>query len=324
MHFHLEFHPTPLSVKIKLNNPLFLIGSCFTEQIGQKLASAKFKVIDNPHGILFNPISIIHALESYIEPRLYTSENLFLQNELYASWDHHTRFSGISPEQTIKKINDSQQKAHEFLQSASYLLITLGSSFVYELSDGRPVANCHKVPTDKFVKRMIPASETIERFEKIIERLQDNFPSLNIIFTISPVRHLRDGFVENNRSKAQLISAVQKLTEKYDHCYYFPAYELVIDDLRDHRFYAEDLVHPNYTATQYVWEKFKTACIDETSLTIMKEIQIIGAAKHHKAIHSASAAHQKFLKTHLQKALDLQEKHPYIDLSEEINYFKNG
>ena len=184
MQFHLEFTPAPLPHKITLQDKLFLIGSCFTEQIGQKLAAAKFRVIDNPHGILFNPISIVKAIQSYLEPHRYNSDELFLHNELWASWDHHTRFSSIQKEQTLQKINDSQQAAHDFLQTASVLLITLGSSFVYELTDGRPVANCHKVPTDKFVKRMIPAEETVAMMNHLIAQLKQRHPHLQIIFTI--------------------------------------------------------------------------------------------------------------------------------------------
>lgn len=324
MQFHLEFTPKPLPEKISLQDRLLLIGSCFTEQIGQKLAHSKFHVLDNPHGILFNPISIVRALETYLQQHLYQSDELFYHNECWASWDHHTRFSDIQQQRTLQKINDSQHKAHAFLQQTNVLLITLGSSYVYELTDGRPVANCHKVPTDKFVKRLIPAEETIDIMNRLIIRLKSAFPSLKIIFTISPVRHLRDGFVENNRSKAQLITAVHRLTEIHDQCRYFPAYELVVDDLRDHRFYAEDLVHPNYAATNYVWEKFKSSCIADDTLLLMKELQVLSSAKNHKAFNPDSDAHQKFLQTNLQKTLDLASAYPYLDLSEETDYFKTG
>jgi hypothetical protein len=267
-------------------------------------------------------LSILKSLSSYINQKVYSTSDLFHYNELWGSWDHHTRFSSVDQHETLLKINDSQQQAHGFLKNAGWLIITLGSSFVYELKDGSFVANCHKVPTDKFVKRMIPASETIASFTSLIEQLKLFNPLLKIIFTISPVRHLRDGFVENNRSKANLILAVEQLVEQFHHVHYFPSYELIIDDLRDHRFYAEDLVHPNYAATNYVWEKFKVTCIDESSLSLIKELQVILSAKNHKPFNPMSMQHQQFLETHLQKAEKIKESHSYLNLSEEITYFR--
>ncbi|MEI2750388.1 MAG: GSCFA domain-containing protein [Ferruginibacter sp.] len=244
MNFHLEFTPKPFDLKISHRHQLFLAGSCFTEQIGSKLSWHKFRTIDNPHGILFNPVSIAQAIHTYIINKEYKAEDLFYHHELWGSWDHHTRFSSPEQKNSLELINASQQKAHHFLKEANWLLLTLGSAFVYELEDKRVVANCHKVPADKFNKRLLKEAEVIAVLQHMIKELQQFNPALNIIFTISPVRHLRDGFVENNRSKATLISAVHQLTENNSGVFYFPAYELVIDDLRDYRFYAEDMVHP--------------------------------------------------------------------------------
>jgi hypothetical protein len=196
-------------------------------------------------------------------------------------------------------INDSRQKAHEFLKSANWLIITLGSAFVYQLETGEVVANCHKVPADKFRKKLLPVEDALSTLDNMIHRLFIFNQDLRIIFTVSPVRHLRDGFVENNRSKAVLIQAVHHLVEKFSGLYYFPAYELVIDDLRDYRFYAEDMVHPNYMATDYVWEKFCEACIKKNTRDIMKEINQVNAAKAHKPFQPRSMAHKAFLQKHL-------------------------
>ncbi len=321
MNFHLEFTPKPFDLKISHRHQLFLAGSCFTEQIGSKLSWHKFRTIDNPHGILFNPVSIAQAIHTYIINKEYKAEDLFYHHELWGSWDHHTRFSSPEQKNSLELINASQQKAHHFLKEANWLLLTLGSAFVYELEDKRVVANCHKVPADKFNKRLLKEAEVIAVLQHMIKELQQFNPALNIIFTISPVRHLRDGFVENNRSKATLISAVHQLTENNSGVFYFPAYELVIDDLRDYRFYAEDMVHPNYAATQYVWEKFISACIDEDSRKLMKEIAVINAARSHKPFHPSSQQHQKFLLNNLEKARQLQLDYPYIDLADEISYF---
>ncbi|MFZ4059518.1 MAG: GSCFA domain-containing protein, partial [Ferruginibacter sp.] len=184
------------------------------------------------------------------------------------------------------------------------------------------VANCHKVPTDKFNKKLLTVAETTALLQTMMDAVVQINPQIQFIFTISPVRHLRDGFVENNRSKATLIQAVHALVDAHAAVHYFPAYELVIDDLRDYRFYAEDMVHPNYTATNYVWSKFVPACIDEPSQTLMKAINIINAAKAHRPFHPQSEQHKIFLQKNLEKVQELQIAYPYIDFAEELNYFQ--
>jgi hypothetical protein len=321
MDFHLEFFPKPFDVKINHQQNLLLIGSCFTEQIGTKLSNHKFSVLDNPNGILFNPISITKSITSYINNKQYDESDLFYQNECWNTWEHHSRFSKPDKEKCLAGINESQNKAHVFLQNADWILITLGSAFVYELGNKEVVANCHKVPTDKFTKRLLQIDETVSALQMMIEKVVSFNPALQIIFTISPVRHLRDGFVENNRSKATLIHSVHQIIEKNSNCFYFPAYELIIDDLRDYRFFAEDLVHPNYAATNYVWEKFIATCVDEPSQQLMKEIAIIFSAKNHKPFNPTSDQHKKFIQTNLEKVKKLQQQYPYINLEEEAAYF---
>lgn len=322
MDFHLEFTPKAFDTKISHRHKLLLIGSCFTEQIGSKLAYHKFAVLDNPNGILFNPVSITRAVNTYLSNKEYKAEELFYQNECWNSWEHHSRFSHPDQQECLRMINTSRTRAHEFMKNADWLLITLGSAFVYELDNEQVVANCHKVPTDKFNKRLLDIEEVTNELQEMVDRLKAFNPSLKIIFTISPVRHLRDGFVENNRSKATLIHAVHRLVDGNAHCHYFPAYELIIDDLRDYRFYAEDMVHPNYAATNYVWQKFTSACIDEPSQQLMKEIALIMSARNHKPFHPDSEQHKKFLLTNLEKARKLQQQYPYIDLEEEAAFFQ--
>ena len=323
MEFHLEFSPIPFATKIDHSQLLFLAGSCFTEQIGQKLSAHKFRIIDNPNGILFNPVSISKSVLSYIQNKQYSEADLFYHNELWGSWEHHTRFSSVSKDTCLQKINASQSAAHGFLKNADWVLLTLGSAFVYELENKQVVANCHKVPTDKFKKRVLAIDEVVTVLENLLLNLKAFNPKLKIIFTISPVRHLRDGFIENNRSKAILINSVHHVVDKYEHAFYFPSYELIIDDLRDYRFYAEDMVHPNYAATNYVWEKFVTICIDPSSQILMKEINTINAARHHKPFNPASQAHQKFLKINLAKIEKLKEQFPYLNFKEEILFFNS-
>jgi hypothetical protein len=196
MDFHLEFTPKPFDTKISHQHKLLLIGSCFTEQIGAKLAAHKFSILDNPNGILFNPISITRSISSYIDNKQYSETDLFYQNESWNSWEHHSRFSNPDKKVCLELINTSQAKAHGFLKNSDWLLVTLGSAFVYELDNGSVVANCHKVPTDKFKKRLLAIEEVINDLQQMIIKVLAFNPGLKIIFTISPVRHLRDGFIE--------------------------------------------------------------------------------------------------------------------------------
>ncbi|MEO7523411.1 MAG: GSCFA domain-containing protein [Ferruginibacter sp.] len=325
MDFHAEFFPKAFSKKINHRNKILLVGSCFTEQIGGKLSVHKFDVLENPNGILFNPVSISHAITSYAAGSFYKEEDLFYYNELWGSWQHHTKFSNIEKTKALEGINRSQKRANTFIKNADWILITLGSAFVYEntLDENKNVvANCHKVSVDKFYRRLLDPLEVKNGLSDMMETVRAINPAVHFIFTISPVRHLREGFIENNRSKAALIQAVHLLTDN-ESVFYFPAYELVIDDLRDYRFYAEDMVHPNYAATNYVWEKFIATCIAEESQQLMKDIAVIVSAKNHKAFNPASEQHKKFLQANLQKVRKLSEQHSYLDLSGELSFFES-
>jgi hypothetical protein len=328
MNFRSEFTPKPYSVKMKHTDKLLLVGSCFTEQIGKKLAAHKFDVVENPNGILFNPISIAKAVMSYANEKLYAEDELFYFNELWASREHHTQFSNMQKEIALKNINASQQKAIDFIKSADWILLTLGSAFVYEWKDivaennyDNVAANCHKIPTDKFNRRLTEPDEIKSILQKMETVVRTINPQVKFIYTISPVRHLREGFVENNRSKAALIQAVHALINETNN-FYFPAYELVIDDLRDYRFFAEDLAHPNYAATNYVWEKFVPTVIDESSQQLMEKINEINAAMSHRAFNPTSVAHKKFLQINFEKAMSLQASFPYLNFEKELSFFK--
>jgi hypothetical protein len=329
MDFHLEFSPKHLSQKINHLHKLLLMGSCFTEKIGDKLMAYKFSVLQNSNGILFNPVSVKEAVKNYIADKVINETDLFYLNESWHSWQHHSRFSGITKEDAVNKINSSTHTAHNYLKETDYIIITLGSAWVYELTDkaankklNTVAANNHKAPADWFNRRLLTNEEVIHETESIVSQLQNFNPHIKIIFTISPVRHLREGFVENNRSKAALINAVHAATETFENVFYFPAYELVIDDLRDYRFYAEDMVHPNYAATNYVWEKFVAACIDESSQQLMQEINEINAAINHKPFNPTSAAHKAFKLKYWYIIQTMQQKHPYLNLTNEIKFFQ--
>ena len=330
MQFQLPIQIKSPEARITYRDKIMLTGSCFTEHIGNSLDELKFCTLQNPNGILFDPRSVCNSLISYIENKQYQKEDLFYLNEIWNSWEHHSRFSNINAEQALKSINESQQQAYDFLKNADWLIITFGSSFSYRLTDeatlgglqnNNGVANCHRAPSQWFNKHLLTIDETVSLLDTTYQRLKQFNPKLKIIFTISPVRHIRDGVIENNRSKARLIEAVHHMTNKFPGLYYFPAYELVIDVLRDYRFYDIDMVHPNYPATEFVMEKFNESFIDEQSQQLMEEIKKIVIARKHKAFQPDTNAHKTFLKTHLEKTKELQAKFSFLNLKEEIEYF---
>ena len=311
--------------KITYSDNIFLIGSCFTDHIGRRLDDLKFSVLQNPNGILFDPVSVGKSLSSYIENKQYEKADLFYLHELWQSWNHHSMFSGMVAEEVIDNINHSQSKAHDHLKKSNWLIITLGSSFSYRLIENQqPVANCHRAPAATFNKHLLSLEETVQALELNIDKLKIFNPELKIILTISPVRHIRDGVVENNRSKARLIEAVHYLVEKYTHAYYFPAYELVIDVLRDYRFYDIDLVHPNYAATEFVFNKFEQSFIAVEAQVFMEEIKKINNGYKHKPFQPKTKSHKLFLENTLHHVKSLQERLPQLDFSKEISYFSNG
>ena len=313
---------------IGYRDSLFLIGSCFSENMGAKLNTHLFKVFENPHGILFNPISVAQSLSDCIHNKQYTEADLFQLNEVWNSWQHHSRFSGISSKEALDKINNSIAKAHTFLKTADHIVITLGSAWVYQLNSQSPhaaglvVANNHKAPATWFDKALMKPDALVLLLNKMVKDLLQFNPHLQIIFTISPVRHLREGLVENNRSKAVLIQAVHEIVDSTENVAYFPSYEYVIDDLRDYRFYAEDLVHPNYAASNYVWEKWIETYMNEETQGIMKQVAELQLAVQHKPFFAGSSQHKEFLQNCIAKSERLLSLYPYLPLNDQVQFFK--
>ena len=330
MQFQIPIRIPNLKPPVTYHDKLLLMGSCFTEHIGNYLADVKFQTLQNPNGILFDPLSVCRSLVSYIDNKAYKEDDLFYLNEAWHSWQHHSKFSHPDKDAALQNINASQRQAHSFLRSAEWLIITLGSSFIYQFSasqnelkavENRPVANCHKAPAKFFTRHLCTIEETVTALDGTLFRLFHFNPNLKIIFTISPVRHLRDGVIENNRSKARLLEAAHHLVNKFDKLYYFPAYELVIDVLRDYRFYDIDMAHPNYAATQFVLENFFEHCIAPDAKMLAEDIRKIVIAKNHKPFNAASLQHQQFLFSHAAKVQQLQQQYPYLNFGEELAHF---
>jgi hypothetical protein len=330
MKFKLTLEAKPSKHSIGYGDKLMLIGSCFTENIGSKFTAHLFTVKENPYGILFNPVSVSNTLTEIMEAKKYTIADLFQLNELWHSWQHHSRFSAVDSSTALTKMNASIQEAHVFLKSANRLVITLGSAWLYHLTQkaplgqGQVVANNHKAPADWFYKTLMQPGKLLENLQKLVAQLQAFNPGLHITFTISPVRHLREGLIENNRSKAVLIHAVHELVGSNEKVDYFPAYEYVMDDLRDYRFYAEDLVHPNFAASGYVWEKLVETYMHANTQAVMKQVAELQLALQHKPFFEGSIEHQKFLHACVHKTTALIEAHPALPLQPHLAFFKAG
>jgi len=311
-------------LEIDYKSNLMFLGSCFTENIGNKLKEVKFNVDINPFGILYNPISVANSLNNLIEKKQFTEKDVFYFNERWNSYSHHSRFSNTNKKDTLKNINTRLNKSIDFLKHTDYLFITFGTSWIYELAKtNKVVSNCHKVPAKEFNKRILNVNEITEIYYDLIKSLQIINKNLKIIFTISPVRHLKDGFIENNISKSILRVAINNIIKSNSNCYYFPAYEILIDDLRDYRFYEDDLLHPNKTAVEYIFNFIGNSFFSEETFNLFNKIKKIVQAKLHLPFNSNSNEYFKFIKKNLNNIEAILEKNNYLDLSEEYKFFKN-
>ncbi len=283
------------------NDKLLLLGSCFTENIGNYLNRFQFKTSINPFGIIYNPLSIFNSLEKVINNNLYQENNLIKYQDLFLSLDHHGVFSGMDKIDVLRNINESIDASHRVFNSSKYIIITLGTSFVYNhLSLKKIVANCHKIPNKEFEKRLLSINEIVTSFGNIKNNLQYK----KIIFTVSPVRHWRDGAVENQRSKSILIESIHQIISKNPNCFYFPAYEIMMDELRDYRFYNEDMLHPNTVAIKYIWQRFEETYFTDKTNFLNKKIEKINLLLQHKIKNENTTEYKNFA---IQKQNAIQE-----------------
>lgn len=294
------------------------MGSCFAESIGKQFTTRRFNTAVNPLGIVYNPLSLFDQLNNFIQPEKQAGNSAVHSQERYFSWKAHSHVFGNTETELNSKINSTNKAANQFLKQTNVLFITFGSAWAYKLKNNdQIVSNCHKQPSNLFEKILIDSSQITQGFEKIEANLKKLNPHLQLVFTVSPVRYFRDGIIESNRSKAELIKSVHQIVEQYENCHYLPSYEWIIDDLRDYRFFEADLTHPNELAIEYVWQKVWVSCCNGE---VKKQVQLIHNLQrdvNHRAFNPSSQNHQKFLlKTHA-KALALQQQLG-IDLSFEI------
>jgi len=296
---------------------LFL-GSCFTENIGEIMASLAFNVNVNPFGILYNPVSISNAILRLLDGSPFVKDDLFEYNGLWHSYMHHGRFSGVSADDVLPGINSHLEMGSQYIRNAGFLFITLGSAWIYELkTTGVVVANCHKVPATEFRRFRLSLGETVESLRSALDKLWEINSEIKVILTVSPIRHTSDGAIENQLSKSVLLLAVDALVKGYGsgRCAYFPSYELVMDELRDYRFYAGDMVHLSPVAIQFVWEKFAEVTIDKESTEIMAGIFAINKAIEHKPFNKITKEHLAFLEKTRNKLLTIITNYSYISLA---------
>jgi hypothetical protein len=299
--------------QIDYRSNILLFGSCFAENISEKLSYFKFKNCVNPFGILFHPLAIESLITNSINNRNYSAEDLFFYNELWHSYETHSKLSSHSQKEVLKVLNTAINDTHDQLHKASHIVFTLGTSWVYRhIETDNIVASCHKVPQKKFQKELLTVDEVSESLQAIIRLIRSANPQTTIIFTVSPVRHLKDGFVENNQSKAHLLSAIHQNIEPRNQIHYFPAFEIMMDELRDYRFYAEDMIHPNQQAVDHIWYRFCQVWTSPETQLMMKEIESIQKGFDHKPFYAESEQHQKFLKNLEQRKENFLKQFPYI------------
>lgn len=313
MNFRTEIQVSKASFLVTHQSKLLLLGSCFVENIGEKLIDNKFQADINPFGILYNPASIAKAISLGVNEKAFTAEDIFFHQGLYHSFMHHGDFSRIDENELLSNINCSLSNFRNNLPSYDVMFVTFGTSYVFiDNKTNDVVANCHKLPADNFLRRRLDVDEIVDIWKETINSLRGINPDLKIVFTVSPIRHWKDGVHDNQLSKATLLLSIEKIQSQFDNIIYFPSYELVLDDLRDYRFYAEDMIHPNDIAINYIWEKFEKMFFDEETLQIADKWSKIRKAISHKPFNEDTLEYQHFLKQTLLKIKDFSAKYPYI------------
>lgn len=286
MNFRTEIKIEPAPFSLHHKSKVMMVGSCFSENIGAKLERYRFDVKINSHGIVFNPQSVLTALKEVVSNHRYHTHQLRHNGSHYVSLHHHGRFNHTDAQQMVENINRELDSFHQHLHQCDVLLVTFGSAWAYSWKeDQQIVANCHKIPQHHFDKKLLHHDEIFAAWSQFLEELQSFNHRLQIVFSISPVRYWRDGVIENQVSKAQLILAVHALVKQFNHVHYFPAYELVLDDLRDYRFFKEDMLHPNELAIEYVWEKFCSWCMLQETRTLLDQMEPHLRFLEHRPLH---------------------------------------
>ena len=310
MKFRTEVHIPESDIKLNIEDKVFSIGSCFASEMSDLLAKGQIQTLNNPYGTIFNPYSINVAIQRLHDAEDYVHDELISFNDSFISLDHHSSFNSDYIHHTLEKINTNLQIGNDFLQGSNWVIITYGTSFIYEfLPKNKFAANCHKIPQKFFNKRLLSYEEILSSIRSTISNVRDICSEdVQILFTVSPVRHTKDGMMENQRSKARLLTALHDAIEGQEDCHYLPIYELMMDDLRDYRFFKEDMVHPTTQAVHYIFEKFGVSYFSDEMRTFIAENYKINQALQHRPLDDKSPKHIAFLEQLNLKIEEQQKK----------------
>ena len=301
------------AVEITYNDRILTLGSCFAENIGTKLQEAFFLTFINPFGVMYNPMSVAQGIRHLLSEKEFTAADLFQSGSLWNSLAHSSTFSAVTADEALQKINSRLQAARYFLHETNVMMITLGTAWVFELVDTRKiVSNCHKLPASRFTRRRLSVDEIINEFTEVFGLLRNSYPGLKFIFTVSPIRHWKDGAHENTVSKSTLHLAVDALEKQFDFVHYFPAYEIMMDELRDYRFYASDMLHPSDVAVDYIWQRFGDTYFSSETLNLKKELERLRADLNHRPLHPETEEYRLFLLSVEKKKNGLIQDYPFL------------
>ena len=304
----------PLSkTKISFEDRTMTLGSCFAENIGKKMKEAYFEADTNPFGVLFNPVSISNSLDLLLQTKTYSQDDIFEYNSMWQSFSHSSLFTDSTSEGCLSKLNSRLSAARTFLNHTNVILITFGTAWVFEdKKSGRVVSNCHKLPADKFIRRRLTVEEIVADYTLLIKKLQSVIPTLNIIFSVSPVRHWKDGAHDNTISKSTLLLAINELQQQLEKVHYFPAYEIQMDELRDYRFYAADMLHPSDVAVDYIWNRFSDTYFSKQTSALKRRLEQLILDSNHRPLHPDSIGYIKFLDKTEKRKEELIQEFPFL------------
>jgi hypothetical protein len=296
------------------------MGSCFADNIGKIMSGYKFPVLLNPFGTLFNPASLADNIRNLITGKKFTPDDLLNNNGLWISFSHYTGYSHPDRDKCLLSINNAAIAASAWLKHCDYLVLTFGTARAYIYREtGKLVANCHKLPASSFTRVLQEPADIVAQYDTLLPELKKYNPNIRVIFTLSPVRHWSDGAVNNQLSKSVLHYSIHQILKKHDGTFYFPAYEIFMDELRDYRFYATDMLHPSEQGSNYVWERFCDAWVEEPARKIMAGVTAILKAVSHRPLHTNTTNHKKFQQNTLKQIEHLTELYPFLDFSNEIS-----
>lgn len=319
MNFRTQVELPVRQTEIRHSDRLMFFGSCFAENIARLMLENKFRCEVNPFGVLYNPLSINRALLQTMEGKRYAENDLFSARGLWHSWMHHGDFSASSPQECLDEINARLAGAAEALASADWLVMTWGTAWVYvHESSGEVVGNCHKMPDKTFRRLRLDTGSIVEECRSVLKKCREFNPKLKVLLTVSPIRHAKDGMHGNQLSKAALLLAADELCRTCPECHYFPSYEIMMDELRDYRFYADDMLHPSRLAVEYVWECFVRCYFSRETQAVMKEWDEIRKGLEHRPFRPDSETYRRFLSQIVLKMMEMKEKLPYLEMQKEM------